>query len=59
MMPNSNPWRFMRLRAEQLYEEGEMKKALRLMSLINHEQQMQFEKQLQDVKIHHKIVSTR
>ena len=59
MTLNNHPWRFMRLRAEQLYEEGEVQKALRMMRLINREQQRQFEKTLQDEKDHQKIVSTR
>ena len=59
MKRNSNPWRFMRIRAEQLYEEGEVQKALRMMRLINREQQLQFENQLREPKFHQKIISTR
>ena len=49
-------WRFMRLRAQQLYEEGEVRKALRMMWLINEEQEEWFRAKTDEEK---KIVSTR
>lgn len=38
MDQNHEVWRFMRRRAEQLYEEGEVRRALRLMRRINQAQ---------------------
>lgn len=54
-MQNREPWRFLRQRAQQLYEEGEVKLALRLMRDINREQARYFEEQTPKEK---KIVST-
>lgn len=54
-MQNREPWRFLRQRAEQLYEEGEVKLALRLMRDINRQQARSFETQPEKEK---KIVST-
>ena len=53
-------WRFMRLRAEQLYEEGEVKRSLRIMRLINREQEARFASLAKKTQTesHHKIVST-
>ena len=39
MAKKYDEWCFLRLRAEQLFEEGEVKAALKLMKNINREQQ--------------------
>lgn len=54
-MRNQEQWRFLRQRAQQLYEEGEIKLALRLMRDINRQQIRSFEQQTEKEK---KIVST-
>lgn len=54
-MQNRESWRFLRLRAEQLYEEGEVRLALRLMRDINRQQVLTFREMMQKEK---KIVST-
>ena len=51
-------WRFMRTRSQQLYEEGDVKKSLRLMRLINAEQEERFQKYLEAEMEDRKIVST-
>jgi len=51
-------WRFMRTRAQQLYEEGDVKRSLRLMRLINAEQEERFQKYLEAEMEDRKIVST-
>jgi len=51
-------WRFMRTRAQQLYEEGDVKRSLRLMRLINDEQAERFLQQLEEEREDEKIVST-
>ena len=51
-------WRFMRTRAQQLFEEGDVKRSLRLMRLINVEQVERFEACLESEKEDRKIVST-
>lgn len=58
---NSDSWRFMRLRAQQLYEEGDTRRSLRMMRLINREQEARFEALLnrEEGKQEHKFVSTR
>lgn len=43
MVETREEWRFMQLRAAQLYEEGDVKGALRLMRCINLEQLGRFE----------------
>jgi len=60
MHQNSKEWRFMRLRAEQLFEEGEAVKALRMMRLINREQERRFAalSRAEEKQSHQKIVST-
>ncbi len=50
-MQNREPWRFLRQRAEQLYEEGEVKLALRLMRDINRQQARSFEEEEKEKKI--------
>ena len=54
-MQNREPWRFLRQRAEQLYEEGQVKLALRLIRDINRQQARCFDEQAEKEK---KIVST-
>lgn len=58
MKDSREQWRFMALRAAQLFEEGECEKALRLMRLINREQEKRFCAQSVDGE-QKKIVSTR
>jgi len=43
MAETREEWRFVQLRAAQLYEEGDVKAALRLMRCINLEQLCRFE----------------
>lgn len=54
-MQNQESWRFLRQRAEQLYKEGELRLALRLMRDINRQQTHAFQEMMQKEK---KIVST-
>ena len=58
MKDSREQWRFMALRAAQLFEEGECEKSLRLMRLINREQEKRFCAQRMDGEPK-KIVSTR
>ena len=60
MEVNHEMWRFMRKRAEQLYEEGEVKRSLRLMRRINQEQAEAFHAGEQEERTEKsdKIVST-
>lgn len=58
MKDHREEWRFMRMRAEQLYEEGETAKALRMMRLINREQEKWFQR-ISEEDTQKKIVSTR
>ncbi len=54
-MQNEEQWRFLRKRAEQLYQEGHTTLALRLMREMNRRQAQWFEKSREKEK---KIVST-
>ena len=45
MVEMREEWQFLQLRAAQLFEEGEVKKALRLMRTINAEQLCRFEQE--------------
>ena len=58
MMDPREQWRFMALRAAQLFEEGECEKALKMMRLINREQEKRFHRLMRDNEPK-KIVSTR
>ena len=58
MKDSREQWRFMALRAAQLFEEGECEKALKLMRLINREQEKRF-CALMNENVPKKIVSTR
>ena len=60
MDQNREVWRFMRKRAEQLYEEGEMRRALRLMRRINQVQEEAFKRPAENsiADDGNKIVST-
>lgn len=42
MTHQQEEWRFLRKRAEQLYEEGDLRRALRLMRRINLQQEAAF-----------------
>lgn len=60
MDQNREEWRFMRKRAEQLYEEGEVRCALRMMARINLAQEKAFQHTTDAMSMNHekKIVST-
>ena len=58
MMDPREEWRFMALRAAQLFEEGECEKALKMMRLINREQEKRFQRLIKE-NVPRKIVSTR
>ena len=49
MAKKYDEWCFLRLRAEQLYEEGEVKAALKLMKNINREQQRRLDRHTSNV----------
>ena len=57
---NREKWRFMRDRAQQLFEEGDVKRSLRLMRLINAEQEERFARCMaeEEETMVKKIVST-
>ncbi len=57
MPKKQDEWCFLRLRAEQLFEEGEVKAALRLMKNINREQQRRMDKHTSNMN-ESKTVST-
>ena len=57
MPKKQDEWCFLRLRAEQLFEEGEVKAVLRLMKNINREQQRRMDKHTSNMN-ESKIVST-
>jgi len=59
MQENRGEWRFMRRRAEQLFEEGDVRGSLRLMRLINRRQQEAFDGRKKQKRTNCKIVSTR
>ena len=58
MKDSREEWRFMALRAAQLFEEGECEKALKMMRLINREQEKRFHRLIGENEPK-KIVSTR
>lgn len=60
MEQSREEWRFMRKRAEQLYEEGEVRCALRMMARINLAQENAFRHRTDEMSMNHgkKIVST-
>jgi len=51
-------WRFMRKRAEQMYEEGDVRRALWLMRRINQKQEEAFCRAAKQEEEENKIVST-
>ena len=59
MQEKHEEWRFMRRRAEQLFEEGDVKRSLRMMRLINRRQQEAFDEKRKQKRTNCKIVSTR
>ena len=59
MQEKHEEWRFMRRRAEQLFEEGDVKRSLRMMRLINRRQQEVFDEKRKQKRTNCKIVSTR
>jgi len=59
VMKSREAWRFLHLRAAQLYEEGDVRRALRLMDQINRAQAEAFRRENAKNEQTEKSVSTR
>lgn len=59
MTQKREEWMFVQLRAAQLFEEGKVRQALRLMKTLNQEQQLIFERRMAANMNESKIVSTQ
>jgi len=59
MNKNRDDWRFLRTRAAQLYQEGDVRGALRMMRTLNRLQCEKFQQLTEENMNESKIVSTR